>query len=147
MRNNTLVHSNAGGYTDIRCGGVFCDGGSIVNCYIIENKLGDNASTCAAYGAGCYMYSGTAYNCVIAGNVTTAFYADGAGIFIENAEFYNNTIVNNVSNAGRRGSGGICIWRSGGSSDLTIYNCIVIDNRGFREGMYGERMIHGNENV
>lgn len=147
VRNNTLVHSNAGGYTDIRCGGVFCDGGSIVNCYIIENKLGDNASTCAAYGAGCYMYSGTAYNCVIAGNVTTAFYADGAGIFIENAEFYNNTIVNNVSNAGRRGSGGICIWRSGGSSDLTIYNCIVIDNRGFREGMYGERMIHGNENV
>lgn len=147
VRNNTLVHSNAGGYTDIRCGGVFCDGGSIVNCYIIENKLGDNASTCAAYGAGCYMYSGTAYNCVIAGNVTTAFFADGAGIFIENAEFYNNTIVNNVSNAGRRGSGGICIWRSGGSSDLTIYNCIVIDNRGFREGMYGERMIHGNENV
>ena len=77
-----------------------------------------------------YMYSGTAYNCVIAGNETYGANGDGAGIFIENAEFYNNTIVNNTSHATTRGNGGICIWRSGDASNLTIYNCIVLDNKG-----------------
>ena len=147
VRNNTTVYSNAGGYTDFRAGGVFCNGGSIVNCYIIDNQLGQSTEVGAAYGGGCYMYSGTAYNCVIANNKINAFYADGAGIFIENAEFYNNTIVNNESNMGRRGSAGICIWRSGGSSELTIYNCIVLNNKGFNSGVNGERQVFGNANV
>lgn len=147
VRNNTTVYSNAWGYTDFRAGGVFCNGGSIVNCYIIDNQLGQSTEVGAAYGGGCYMYSGTAYNCVIANNKINAFYADGAGIFIENAEFYNNTIVNNESNMGRRGSAGICIWRSGGSSELTIYNCIVLNNKGFNSGVNGERQVFGNANV
>ena len=147
VRNNTTVYSNAWQYTDFRAGGVFCNGGSLVNCYIIDNKLGNSKNTGAAYGGGCYMYSGTAYNCVIANNEITAFYADGAGIFIENAEFYNNTIVNNVSNMGRRGSAGICIWRTSGSSELTIYNCIVMNNTGFNQGVSGERQVFGNKNV
>lgn len=147
VRNNTTVYSNAWNYTDFRAGGIFCNGGSIVNCYIIDNKLGQSNDVGAAYGGGCYMYSGTAYNCVIANNTINAYFADGAGIFIENAEFYNNTIVNNESNMGRRGSAGICIWRSGGSSELTIYNCIVLNNKGFNSGVNGERQVFGNANV
>ena len=147
VRNNTTVFPNAWEYTDFRAGGVFCNGGSLINCYIIDNKLGNSTNAGAAYGGGCYMYSGTAYNCVIANNEIEAYYADGAGIFIENAEFYNNTIVNNVSTMGRRGSAGICIWRTSGTSELTIYNCIVMNNNGFKEGVYGERQVFGNENV
>lgn len=76
------------------------------------------------------MFKGTAYNCVISENVTNGYHGDGAGIFIENAAFYNNTIVKNTSNATTRGNGGICIWTSGESSQLTIYNCIVLGNSG-----------------
>lgn len=147
IQENRTIYTGAGGYTDFRAAGVFCNGGSIINCYIVNNTLGDNKNSGAAYGGGCYMYSGTAYNCVIANNTINALYADGGGIFIENAEFYNNTIVYNKSNMGRRGSAGICIWRSGGSSELTIYNCIVMNNDGFDQGAYGERLVYGNENV
>ena len=83
------------------------------------------------------MYRGTAYNCVISENETIGQHADGAGIFIENAAFYNNTIVKNSSNATTRGNGGICIWTSGASSQLTIYNCIVLDNSGITGDMTG----------
>ena len=118
--------SNASG-TQTRGGGVYCDGGSLVNCYIINNTLG-RSDQYTAYGGGCYMYRGTAYNCVISKNQTKGYNGDGAGIFIENAEFYNNTIVDNKYAGSSRGNGGICIWTSGASSHLTIYNCIVLGN-------------------
>lgn len=122
--------------TQTRGGGVYCDEGTLVNCYILKNILGkDNQYT--AYGGGCYMYNGTAYNCVISENETNGYHGDGAGIFIENAAFYNNTIVKNTSNATDRGNGGICIWTSGPSSQLTIYNCIVLGNSGKKGDMIG----------
>lgn len=122
--------------TQTRGGGVYCDEGTLVNCYILKNILGkDNQYT--AYGGGCYMYNGTAYNCVISENETNGYHGDGAGIFIENAAFYNNTIVKNTSNATDRGNGGICIWTSGPSSQLTIYNCIVLGNSGEKGDMIG----------
>ncbi len=122
--------------TQTRGGGVYCDEGTLVNCYILKNILGkDNQYT--AYGGGCYMYNGTAYNCVISENETNGYHGDGAGIFIENAAFYNNTIVKNTSNATDRGNGGICIWTSGPSSQLTIYNCIVLGNSGMKGDMIG----------
>ena len=83
------------------------------------------------------MYNGTAYNCVISKNYTYGSNGDGAGIFIENAEFYNNTIVNNSYRGSSRGNGGICIWTSGESSRLTIYNCIVLGNSGIKGDMTG----------
>lgn len=122
--------------TQTRGGGVYCDEGTLVNCYIINNILGNN-NQYTAYGGGCYMYNGTAYNCVISKNYTYGSNGDGAGIFIENAEFYNNTIVNNSYRGSSRGNGGICIWTSGESSRLTIYNCIVLGNSGIKGDMTG----------
>lgn len=83
------------------------------------------------------MYRGTAYNCVISENETIGQHGDGAGIFIENAAFYNNTIVKNTSTVTTRGNGGICIWTSGASSQLTIYNCIVLGNSDKKGDMTG----------
>lgn len=147
---NTNVYEGCGRYDDFRAGGVFCNGGSLINCYVINNVLGNSISGGAAYGGGVYMLQGTAYNCVIANNKINAFYSDGAGIFIENAEFYNNTIVYNTAtyNDSGRGSGGICIWESGGSSELTVYNCIVVANTGFlARGTSTDRLLIGNKDV
>lgn len=127
---------NGSWYTQTRGGGVYCDEGSLVNCYILKNTLGKEEQY-TAYGGGCYMYNGTAYNCVISENETNGYHGDGAGIFIENAAFYNNTIVKNTSNATERGNGGICIWTSGASSQLTIYNCIVLGNSDKTDNMIG----------
>lgn len=130
------LNSSTSTNTELRGGGVYCDEGSLVNCYIIDNTLGQkNQET--AYGGGCYMFRGTAYNCVISENETLGKHTDGAGIFIENAEFYNNTIVKNTSNGTVRGNGGICIWTSGPSSQLTIYNCIVLGNSDLAGDMIG----------
>lgn len=145
LRNSVVYGSqNVSGSKPLRGGGIYCDGGSIVNCYILNSELRFNG-TGEAYGGGCYMYSGTAYNCVINGNQTYGGSTDGAGIFIENAEFYNNTIVGNRSNGSARGNGGICIWQSGSSSKLTIYNCIVLGNEGYRQGT--NNPIYGNKDI
>lgn len=122
---NTNLRRGSGDET--RAGGIYCDEGTLVNCYVLGNTLGDSNDQ-TGYGAGVYMYNGTAYNCVISGNVGNAQHSDGAGIFIENAIFFNNTIVGNSSNGGTRGAGGICIWNSGGSAELIAYNCISIGN-------------------
>lgn len=131
---NTNTSTNTG--QEIRGGGVYCDEGTLVNCYILNNTLG-GSNQYTAYGGGCYMYKGTAYNCVISENETIGQHGDGAGIFIENAAFYNNTIVKNTATVTTRGNGGICIWTSGASSKLTIYNCIVLDNSGIVGDMTG----------
>lgn len=132
---NCIIYNNTNDYKyysgGIRGGGVYCDQGSLVNCYIIKNVLGDSNDN-EAYGGGCYMYRGTAYNCVISQNETIGNYTDGAGIFIENAQFFNNTIVKNTSNGKVRGNGGVSIFNSGSSSKLVVYNCIVMGNEGFK---------------
>ena len=135
-KNDASTTGNYTSATQTRGGGVYCDEGTLVNCYIINNTLGKDYQY-TAYGGGCYMYSGTAYNCVISENKTNGYHTDGAGIFIENAEFYNNTIVKNTSNGTDRGNGGICIWTSGPSSQLTIYNCIVLGNSDLAGDMIG----------
>lgn len=135
-KNDASTTGNSIYATQTRGGGVYCDEGTLVNCYIINNTLGKSQQY-TSYGGGCYMFSGTAYNCVISENKTNGFHTDGAGIFIENAEFYNNTIVKNTSKGTARGNGGICIWTSGPSSQLTIYNCIVLGNSALTGDMIG----------
>lgn len=122
----TNFHSDGAG---VRGGSIYTDGGTLVNCYIMNNHCGwsGNTSNGETYGGGVYMYSGTAYNCVIAGNESRGSVPLGAGIFIENANFFNNTIVENRANGGNA-VGGICIWKSGSSSNLVVYNCIVLGN-------------------
>ena len=122
---NQNVRSDSGG--ESRGGGVYCDEGVVMNCYVLNNTLGDT-NDLAGYGGGVYMYNGTAYNCVIARNHGYARCSDGAGIFIETANFFNNTIVANNSHGDTRGAGGVCIWNSGGSAKLTAYNCISVGN-------------------
>ena len=126
---------------ELRGGGVYCDQGSLVGCYILENRIGQAAiggwgghsGQLTAYGGGCYLFDGTIYNCVIQGNVGQGQNTDGAGVFLEYGEFYNNTIVGNDSQGTSRGNGGICVYydtrRGGTASSLDLYNCIVIDNR------------------
>jgi len=82
-----------------------------------------------------YLYKGTVYNSVIANNKIYASYADGAGLFLENANFFNNTIVNNVADGSSRACGGVAIWQSGGSSTLTVYNTIILNNTGALGGI------------
>lgn len=124
---NTNETPNSG--IEMRGGGVYCDEGTLVNCYVLNNTLGRTGNY-TGYGAGVYMRNGTSYNCVIANNVGNANYSDGAGILVDNNNvFFNNTIVGNNSNGSSRGGGGICLWQDNGiTSSLTAYNCVVLDN-------------------
>ena len=134
---NSIVYDNENTSTNtniqLRGGGIYCDQGSIVNCYILNNTLG-GTNQYTAYGGGAYQYDGTAYNCVITENQSYGQFTDGAAIFIENGEFFNNTITNNTSHGTSRGNGGICAWFNTGSvvgSRLVVYNTISINNNGF----------------
>ena len=126
---NQNVHGRSGQYVETRGGGVYCDEGTLVNCYVLNNTLGDSNDE-TGYGAGVYMFNATAYNCVIAGNTGNAQNSDGAGVLVDNNNiFFNNTIVGNKSNGGTRGAGGVCIWQDrGASSSLVMYNCVVLSN-------------------
>lgn len=147
---NSIVVDNenrrGGSGGETRGGGVYCDEGTLVNCYVLNNTLGDTGDN-TGYGAGVYMYNGTAYNCVISNNTGNALHSDGAGIFIENAIFFNNTIVGNKSNGTSRGNGGICIYfdseREGAAPSLDMYNCIVIGNQRVSQSVQGD----GNNDI
>ena len=115
---NSIVTDNINSSTntnkELRGGGVYCDQGSLVNCYITNNTLG-RSSQYTAYGGGGYLYDGTAYNCVVSGNKTVGVHADGGGFFIENGEFFNNTVVGNNTEHTTRGNGGICVYHDDNS--------------------------------
>ena len=102
-----------------RGGGIYCDGGVVENCYVLNNYMESNDDH---YGGGIYMIKGTMFNTVIAGNsLGTNGTPHGCGIFMESAKFYNNTIVNNT------GADAIGMWTaSAASADLTMYNTIVM---------------------
>lgn len=127
----------ASGHKYMRGGGTYCDEGTLINCYIQKNTLHNESNDGESYGAGVYLYKGTMYNCVINENEGLGVFTDGAGIFIENGKFFNNTVVGNTSNGTTRGNGGISIFRSADKSELTIYNCIVIGNKGYKGNMIG----------
>lgn len=154
---NCVVYKNSNSPTDYeqwtnaRGGGVYCDEGSIINCYLINNTMTENTQVGAFYGGGAYLYKGTMYNCVVANNKITARFADGAGLFLETATFYNNTVVNNEAinsytqnnNTSARCSGGITVWTSG---TLNLYNCIISGNTGYLKGAYNQNPVYGNSN-
>lgn len=145
-------------YKSSRGGGVYCDEGSIINCYIINNSMEtDNDKAGAFYGGGAYLYNGTMYNCVVANNYIRALYADGAGLFLENATFYNNTVINNEAVTtgstvyGKnepRSSGGITVWCDPSNANggrLNLYNCIISGNKGYSPN--SSNYVYGNKNV
>lgn len=146
---NSIVTDNINSSTntnkELRGGGVYCDQGSLVNCYITNNTLG-RSSQYTAYGGGGYLYDGTAYNCVVSGNKTVGVHADGGGFFIENGEFFNNTVVGNNTEHTTRGNGGICVYHDDNSDPngrLLLYNCITVENTGYK-GLTGDKDLASN---
>ncbi len=125
---------------DGRGGGVYSYGGTLVNCYVRNNKLGrvgGYSQTGVVYGGGVYLNYGTLYNCIISDNQVRGRYADGGGIVIECGEFYNNTVINNSAEGTNRASGGLRVWvgssmiEAGFSGIVKIYNSIIYGNNGF----------------
>lgn len=151
--NNSNSPTNTVSWTDARGGGVYCDEGSIINCYLINNSMTETTKAGAFYGGGAYLYTGTMYNCVVANNQIKARFADGAGLFLESATFYNNTVVNNTAETYEpttslgqtdnnfRCSGGITVWKNG---ILDLYNCIISGNNGYLKGP--NNSVYGNSN-
>lgn len=139
----------------VRGGGVFCDGGRIINCHISNNTVGGRVLSggkfpdCSIYGAGLYIKVGRIYNCVVANNYiyseakggeeTGNATALGAGVYVEGGDFYNNTIVYNRAECkgGVRGSNesvsGVCVVQS-----ATVKNSIVWGNYGTKEQIITE---------
>ncbi len=110
-----------------RGGGVYCDGGIIENCFIMDNTSACSDHEGENYGGGLYMIRGTMFNTVVTGNEITYDQTHSAsignGVFFESAKFYNNTIVNN-----RGGISTIGVWTaSAADASLTVYNSIVMD--------------------
>ena len=139
------INSSTNTNKELRGGGVYCDQGSLVNCYITNNTLG-RSSQYTAYGGGGYLYDGTAYNCVVSGNKTVGVHADGGGFFIENGEFFNNTVVGNNTEHTTRGNGGICVYHDDNSDPngrLLLYNCITVGNTGYK-GLTGDKDLASN---
>lgn len=142
------------GDIEIRGGGVYCYGGTMVNCYIQKNRMGCvNADggfnkDGVAYGGGIYTAYSTLYNCIIAENEANANYADGAGVCMEVGEFYNNTVLKNKAEGRSRACGGIRLWvgkRTSIPGTVKIYNTISYGNTGWNSANHGDGM-QGNAN-
>lgn len=142
------------GDIEIRGGGVYCYGGTMVNCYIQKNRMGcvgtdgDFNENGVAYGGGIYTAYSTLYNCIIAENEANANYADGAGVCMEVGEFYNNTVLKNRAEGRSRACGGIRLWvgvKTSIPGTVKIYNTISYGNTGWNSANHGNGM-QGNAN-
>lgn len=125
LRNCVIRDNYIGGSSAIgRGAGIYVDGGSILNCYVMNNVSNCLANGSENFGGGIYMITGTLYNTVITHNYLKQHTGGchGAGIFMESASFYNNTIVNNY------GGSAIGVYTSSTTeaAKLDVYNTIVI---------------------
>ena len=110
-----------------RGGGIFCNGGTLINCRIEENELVRSSGTRAIFGGGIYLRYGTTYNCVYVKNnlADTNIYSGcdlGSAIYIERGNFYNNTVAYNS------GSIALGIGKYFQESQLNLINCIIYNN-------------------
>ena len=142
------------GDIEIRGGGIYCYGGTMVNCYIQKNRMGcvgtdgNFNENGVAYGGGIYTAYSTLYNCIIAENEANANYADGAGVCMEVGEFYNNTVLKNRAEGRSRACGGIRLWvgvKTSIPGTVKIYNTISYGNTGWNSANHGNGM-QGNAN-
>ena len=149
--NTPVINS---GDREIRGGGVYCYGGTMVNCYIQKNRMGcvntngEFNNSGVAYGGGIYTAYSTLYNCIIAENEINAQYADGAGVCMEVGEFYNNTVLQNNATGSNRACGGIRLWvgvKTSIPGTVKIYNTISYGNTGWNSANNGNGM-QGNAN-
>lgn len=110
-----------------RGGGIFCNGGTLINCRIEENQLVRLSGTRTIFGGGIYLRYGTTYNCVYVKNklVDTNIHSGcdlGSAIYIERGNFYNNTVADNS------GSIALGIGKYFQESQLNLINCIIYNN-------------------
>lgn len=110
-----------------RGGGIFCNGGTLINCRIEENQLVRSSGTRTIFGGGIYLRYGTTYNCVYVKNklADTDIYSGcdlGSAIYIECGNFYNNTVADNS------GSIALGIGKYFQESQLNLINCIIYNN-------------------
>ena len=126
---NCIIRDNVmSGNSQARGGGLYCEGSSIENCYIMKNSLQDCSSS-DGYGGGAYIINGTIFNTIFADNYLSSAFPRGCAVFMESANFYNNTIVNNSCDGAWYSTDNsvIGMWTaSGNTANLTVYNTIVI---------------------
>lgn len=120
IRNNTNSI-----YTSGRGGGVFCNGGVLINCRIEDNVLNRLSGNRSVFGGGIYLRWGTTYNCVYAKNTLVNVQAKkwGSGVYIETGTFFNNTVVDNTGGVGL----GVGQYFASQSA-LNLFNTIVYGN-------------------
>ena len=120
IRNNTNSV-----YTSGRGGGVFCNGGVLINCRIEDNVLNRLSGNRSVFGGGIYLRWGTTYNCVYAKNrlVNVERKKWGSGVYIETGTFFNNTVVDNTGGVGL----GVGQYFASQSA-LNLFNTIVYGN-------------------
>ena len=118
---NSVVSSGRGG-------GIFCNGGTLINCMVESNELKRLNSTRALFGGGIYLRYGTTYNCVYGKNKLTDTDIRngcelGSAIYIERGNFFNNTVVDN------EGCIALGVGKYFQESQLNLINCIVYGNK------------------
>lgn len=120
IRNNTNSVKTSG-----RGGGVFCNGGVLINCRIEDNVLNNLFGNRSVFGGGIYLRWGTTYNCVYAKNrlVNVERKKWGSGVYIETGTFFNNTVVDNTGGVGL----GVGQYFASQSA-LNLFNTIVYGN-------------------
>ena len=111
-----------------RGGGIFCNGGTLINCMVESNELKRLNSTRALFGGGIYLRYGTTYNCVYGKNKLTDTDIRngcelGSAIYIERGNFFNNTVVDN------EGCIALGVGKYFQESQLNLINCIVYGNK------------------
>lgn len=144
------IISNSGGIHTV-AGGVFCRGGVIRNCQIINNSIRvysqqkDENGAAFSYGGGLYIlnddnYTAAIFNSLISGNraealewnnetVTYHTMAIGAGACQISGNFYNNTIVGNTAKTENSTYSNIMCGGMFVYNTAEIYNCIIYNNK------------------
>lgn len=144
------IISNSGGIHTV-AGGVFCRGGVIRNCQIINNSIRvysqqkDENGAAFSYGGGLYIlnddkYTAAIFNSLISGNraealewnnetVTYHTMAIGAGACQISGNFYNNTIVGNTAKTENSTYSNIMCGGMFVYDTAEIYNCIIYNNK------------------
>lgn len=144
------IISNSGGIYTV-AGGVFCRGGVIRNCQIINNSIRvysqqkDENGAAFSYGGGLYIlnddnYTAAIFNSLISGNraealewnnetVTYHTMAIGAGACQISGNFYNNTIVGNTAKTENSTYSNIMCGGMFVYNTAEIYNCIIYNNK------------------
>ena len=124
IKNNINTVSFSG-----RGGGIFCNGGTLINCRIEENELkrGNVNNGRAIFGGGIYLRYGTTYNCVYVKNKLEEINRNsgcelGSAIYIERGNFFNNTVT------GNEGCIALGVGKYFQESQLNLINCIIWGN-------------------